>query len=35
MFGKLEGAHWISAVKLSKEQESEIDSSFEGRTLQS
>ena len=29
MFGKLEGAHWISAVKLSKKRETEIDSCFE------
>ena len=29
MFGKLEGAHWISAVKISKKRETEIDSCFE------
>ena len=29
VFGKLEGAHWISAVKLSKEREAVIDSYFE------
>ena len=29
MFGKLEGAYWISAVKISKEREAVIDSYFE------
>ena len=29
VLGKLEGAHWISAVKLSKEREAVIDSYFE------
>ena len=29
VFGKLEGAHWISAVKLSKERKAVIDSYFE------
>ena len=29
MFGKLEGAHWISAVELLKKKEAEIDSCFE------
>ena len=29
VFWKLEGAHWISAVKLSKEREAVIDSYFE------
>ena len=27
--GKLEGAHWISAVELCKKREAEIDSCFE------
>ena len=29
MFGKLERAHWISAVELLKKREAEIDSCFE------
>ena len=29
MFGKLEGAHWVSSVKLSKARQAEIDSCFE------
>ena len=28
MFGKLEGAHWVSAVELSKSREAKIDSCF-------
>ena len=29
MFGKLEGVYWILKVKLSKQREVKIDSSFE------
>ena len=29
MFGKLEGVHWISQVRLSEQREAKIDSSFE------
>ena len=29
IFGKLEAAHWVSAVKLSKAKEGKIDSCFE------
>ena len=28
MFGKLKGMHWVSAIKLSKAREAEIDSCF-------
>ena len=28
MFGKLKGMHWVSAMKLSKAREAEIDSCF-------
>ena len=31
MFGKLEGTHWISVVKLSKEKEAVIDFYFESK----